>query len=208
MMVGMGELIVLRHGETEWSRSGRHTGRTDIPLTARGEAAAAALAPALARRDICAVFTSPAGRAVRTGELAGLIGPDVPWPVKVDPDLQEWDYGGYEGRTTSDIRKERPGWYLWRDGVIPGDAQHPGETVRQVGDRVDAVLAAAAPLLADGDVALVAHGHSLRILTARWLRLDPDCGRLFRLDTGTLSTLGTEHGMPVITTWNVPPSAS
>ena len=208
MMVGMGELIVLRHGETEWSRSGQHTGRTDIPLTAAGEAAAAALAPALARRDICAVFTSPAGRAVRTGELAGLIGPDVRWPVKVDPDLQEWDYGGYEGRTTHDIRKERPGWYLWRDGVPPGDAQHPGETVSQVGDRVDAVLAAAAPLLPDGDVALVAHGHSLRILTARWLQLDADCGRLFRLDTGTLSTLGTEHGMPVIATWNVPPTAT
>jgi len=205
MMVRMGELIVLRHGETEWSRSGRHTGRTDIPLTAAGEAAAAALAPDLARREISAVFTSPAGRAVRTGELAGLIGPDVPWPVKVDPDLQEWDYGGYEGRTTPDIQKDRPGWYLWRDGVIPGDAQHPGETVGQVGLRVDAVLAAARPLLADGDVALVAHGHSLRILTARFRELGADCGRLFRLDTGTLSTLGKEHGMPVITTWNVPP---
>jgi broad specificity phosphatase PhoE len=203
----MGELIVLRHGETEWSRSGRHTGRTDIPLTATGEAAAAALAPALARRDVSAVFTSPAGRAVRTGELAGLIGPGVRWPVKIDPDLQEWDYGGYEGRTTADIRKERPGWYLWRDGVIPGDAEHPGETVEHVGERVDAVLAAAAPLLDDGDVALVAHGHALRILTARWLRLDADCGRLFRLDTGTLSTLGTEHGMPVITSWNVAPAA-
>jgi broad specificity phosphatase PhoE len=207
MMVGMGELIVLRHGETEWSRCGRHTGRTDIPLTARGEAAAAALAPALARYDIRAVFTSPAGRAIRTGELAGLIGPDVPWPVKIDPDLQEWDYGGYEGETTPDIRKDRPGWYLWRDGVIPGDAQHPGETVSQVGARVDAVLAAAAPLLADGDVALVAHGHSLRILTARWLQLDADSGRLFRLDTGTLSTLSQEHDMPVISTWNVPPTA-
>jgi probable phosphoglycerate mutase len=205
MMVRMGELIVLRHGETEWSRSGRHTGRTDVPLTAGGEAAAAALAAGLARRDICAVFTSPAGRAVRTGELAGLIGPDVPWPVKVDPDLQEWDYGGYEGLTTPQIQKGRPGWYLWRDGVIPGDAQHPGETVEQVGARVDAVLAAAEPLLTGGDVALVAHGHSLRILTARFLELDADCGRLFRLDTGTLSTLGKEHGMPVITTWNVPP---
>jgi broad specificity phosphatase PhoE len=208
MMVGMGELIVLRHGETEWSRSGRHTGRTDIPLTARGEAAAAALAPALARYDIRAVFTSPAGRAIRTGELAGLIGPDVPWPVKIDSDLQEWDYGGYEGETTPDIRKDRPGWYLWRDGVMPGDAQHPGETVSQVGARVDAVLAAAAPLLADGDVALVAHGHSLRILTARWLQLDADCGRLFRLDTGTVSTLSQEHDMPVISTWNVPPTSS
>ncbi len=208
MMVAMGELIVLRHGETEWSRSGRHTGRTDVALTKQGEADAAALAPDLARRDIRAVFTSPAGRAVRTGELAGLIGPDVPWPVKVDPHLQEWDYGGYEGRTTAEIQEDRPGWYLWRDGVIPGDAQHPGETVSQVGLRVDAVLAAAVPLLPGGDVALVAHGHSLRILTARWLQLDPDCGRLFRLDTGTVSTLGTEHDMPVITSWNVPPAVT
>ena len=197
----MGELILLRHGQTEWSKSGRHTGRTDIPLTADGEAAAKSLAPALAGRQIRAVFSSPAQRAVRTAELAGL----TPTP---DPDLLEWDYGGYEGMTTAQIREQRPGWYLWRDGVIPGDAQHPGETVRQVGDRVDAVLAAAAPLLADGDVALVAHGHSLRILTARWLRLDADCGRLFRLDTGTLSALGTEHDMPVIATWNVPPAAS
>ncbi len=182
----MGQLILLRHGETEWSASGRHTGRTDIPLTARGEAAAAALAPALAKREIRAVFTSPASRAVRTAELAGLR------DAKPDPDLWEWDYGGYEGRTTAQIQEERPGWYLWRDGVIPGDA--------------DAVLARAEPLLADGDVALVAHGHVLRVLTARWLRLDPDGGRLFRLDTGTFSTLGTEHGRPVITSWNVPPA--
>jgi broad specificity phosphatase PhoE len=195
----MGQLIVLRHGETEWSMSGRHTGRTDIPLTARGEAAAAALTPALARRQIRAVFTSPATRAVRTAELAGL--PNA----KPDPDLWEWDYGGYEGLTTPQIRAERPGWYLWRDGVIPGDAAHPGETVAQVGLRADAVLARVEPLLADGDVALVAHGHVLRVLTARWLQLDPDDGRLFRLDTGTFSTLGTEHDYPVILTWNVPP---
>ena len=199
MMGAMGELIVLRHGETEWSMSGRHTGRTDIPLTARGEAAAAALAPALARRQIRAVFTSPAARAVRTAELAGLQN------TKPDPDLWEWDYGGYEGLTTRQIQAERPGWYLWRDGVIPGDAAHPGETVAQVGLRADAVLARAEPLLAEGDVALVAHGHILRVLTARWLQLDPDDGRLFRLDTGTFSTLGTEHDFPVIVTWNVPP---
>ncbi|HEU5418379.1 MAG TPA: histidine phosphatase family protein [Streptosporangiaceae bacterium] len=197
----MSELILLRHGETEWSRSGRHTGRTDIPLTGRGEAAAAALAPALARRDIRAVFSSPAHRAVRTAQLAGL------GDSKTDPDLQEWDYGGYEGRTTQQIRQERPGWYLWRDGVIPGDAAHPGETVAQVGKRVDAVLARVMPLLAEGDVALVAHGHSLRILTARYLELNPADGRLFRLDTGTFSTLGTEHGRPVISSWNVPPGA-
>jgi broad specificity phosphatase PhoE len=208
MMSAMGQLILLRHGETEWSLSGQHTGRTDIPLTKRGEEAAAALAPALARRQIVAVFSSPAGRALRTAQLAGLARPDAPWQLQVDPDLQEWDYGGYEGRTTSDIQKGRPGWYLWRDGVIPGDAEHPGETVEQVGKREDAVLARVRPLLPGGDVALVAHGHSLRILTARWLGLDADGGRLFRLDTGTLSTLGTEHEMPVITSWNVPPAAS
>jgi broad specificity phosphatase PhoE len=200
MMAGMGELIVLRHGETEWSASGRHTGRTDIPLTARGEVAAVALAPALARRQIVATFSSPAQRALLTAELAGLE------DIKIDPDLWEWDYGGYEGLTTPEIQAERPGWYLWRDGVIPGDAEHPGETVEQVGARADAVLSRVRPLLADGDVALVAHGHVLRVLTARWLQLDPDGGRLFRLDTGTYSTLGTEHGYPSIASWNLPPA--
>jgi len=197
----MGNLILLRHGETEWSLAGKHTGRTDIPLTPRGEAAATALAPLLARRDIVAVFASPAQRAVRTASLAGLA------DVKPDPDLWEWDYGGYEGMTTPQIQEQRPGWYLWRDGVIPGDAEHPGETVEEVGHRVDRVLRRVAPLLADGDVALVAHGHVLRVLTARYLRLDPSGGRMFRLDTGTISTLGTEHGEPVILSWNVPPTA-
>jgi broad specificity phosphatase PhoE len=196
----MGDLILLRHGETEWSLAGRHTGRTDIPLTPRGEAAAAALAPLLKRRNIVAAFSSPAQRAARTAELAGLTG------VKPDPDLWEWDYGGYEGMTTAQIQQQRPGWYLWRDGVIPGDAEHPGETVQQVGDRVDRVLRRVQPLLADGDVALVAHGHVLRILTARYLGLEPADGRLFRLDTGTVSTLGTEHAEPVIASWNVPPN--
>jgi len=196
----MGDLILLRHGETEWSLAGRHTGRTDIPLTPRGEAAAAALAPMLAKRHIVAAFSSPAERAARTAELAGLA------DAKPDPDLWEWDYGGYEGLTTAQIQEQRPGWSLWRDGVIPGDAEHPGETVEQVGERVDRVLARVAPLLADGDVALVAHGHVLRVLTARYLRLPPDDGRLFRLDTGTVSTLGTEHDEPVIVSWNVPPS--
>ncbi len=201
----MGELILLRHGETEWSRTGRHTGRTDVTLTARGEAAAAALAPALARRQIRAAFASPARRAVRTAELAGLT------DARPDPDLREWDYGGYEGRTTAQIQSERPGWYLWRDGVTPGDADHPGETIAQVGARADAVLARLRPLLDDrgephrGDVVLVAHGHILRVLTARWLGLEPAAGRLFRLDTGTFSILGTEHGVPVIASWNVPP---
>jgi broad specificity phosphatase PhoE len=197
----MGELILLRHGETEWSRALRHTGRTDLPLTAAGEAAAAALAPALAARHVAAAFSSPAQRAVRTARLAGLQN------VKEDPDLWEWDYGGYEGRTTADIQAKRPGWYLWRDGVIPGDADHPGETIAQVAARADAVLGRVRPLLAQGDVALVSHGHLLRVLTARWLQLEPEAGRLFRLDTGTLSTLGTEHDRPVISSWNAPPAA-
>ncbi len=196
----MGDLILLRHGETEWSKAGKHTGRTDVPLTPAGEKAAAALAPLLARRDIVAVFSSPAQRAIRTADLAGLTG------VKQDPDLWEWDYGGYEGLTTQQIQERRPGWYLWRDGVVPGDAAHPGETVPQVSERVDRVLARALPLLPDGDVALVAHGHVLRVLTARFLQLEPSDGKLFRLDTGTLSTLGLEHGEPVILCWNVPPA--
>jgi broad specificity phosphatase PhoE len=196
----MGDLILLRHGETEWSLAGKHTGWTDVPLTPHGEAAAAALAPLLARRKIVAACTSPARRAVTTAALAGLA------HAEPDPDLWEWDYGGYEGLTTAQIRQTRPGWYLWRDGVIPGDAEHPGETVEQVGERADRVLRRVTPLLADGDVALVAHGHVLRVLTARYLRLEPTAGRMFRLDTGTISTLGTERDEPVITSWNVPPS--
>ncbi|HXW46860.1 MAG TPA: histidine phosphatase family protein [Streptosporangiaceae bacterium] len=198
----MGELLLIRHGETEWSRSGQHTGRTDIPLTGKGVAAAKVLAPAVARRPIVAAFTSPASRASRTAELVGLTA------ALPDPDLQEWDYGGYEGMTSDQIRQQRPGWYLWRDGVIPGDAEHPGETVQQVGDRADAVLRRVRPLLAGGDVALVAHGHLLRVLTARWLGLEPVGGRLFRLDTGTLSALGTEHDEPVVSSWNVPPAGA
>jgi len=196
----MGDLILLRHGETEWSKAGRHTGRTDIPLTPAGEAAATALTPLLAQHDIVATFCSPAQRATRTAQLAGLA------DIKQDPDLWEWDYGGYEGLTTAQIRVQRPGWYLWRDGVVPGDAAHPGETVQHVGERVDRVLARAEPMMARGDVALVAHGHVLRVLTARYLLLDPSEGKLFRLDTGTISTLGHEHGEPVILSWNVPPA--
>jgi len=200
MLRAMGDLILLRHGETEWSKAGKHTGRTDIPLTPNGQKAAAALAPALARLDIVAVFSSPAQRAIRTAALAGLT------DVKQDPDLWEWDYGGYEGITTAEIQRQRPGWFLWRDGVIPGDAQHPGESAAQVGERVDRVLKRVAALLPEGDVALVAHGHVLRVLTARWLGLQPEGGRLFRLDTGTVSTLGDEHAEPVVLTWNVPPT--
>ena len=196
----MGDLILVRHGETEWSRAGKHTGRTDVTLTPAGEAAAAALAPMLARRDIVAVFTSPARRTVTTAALAGLDN------AKPDPELWEWDYGGYEGLTTAQIQAQRPGWYLWRDGVIPGDAEHPGETVDQVGERADLVLGRVAPLLESGDVVLVAHGHVLRVLTARYLRLEPSAGRLFQLDTGTVSMLGGEHDEPVISSWNVPAS--
>jgi probable phosphoglycerate mutase len=195
----MGQLILLRHGETEWSRAGRHTGRTDLPLTVRGEEQARSLDPLVAAREIVRVVTSPAARARRTAELAGLPA------AETDPDLWEWDYGGYEGRTSAEIRVRRPGWYLWADGVISGDADHPGESVAQVGERVDAVLSRVRPSLADGDVALVAHGHVLRVLTARWLDLEPPDGRLFALDTGTVSTLGFEHGHPVISSWNVPP---
>jgi broad specificity phosphatase PhoE len=192
-MWAMGELILLRHAETEWSRDGKHTGRTDLPLTADGEAVASAMKPVLARLGIVAAFTSPLRRAERTAELAGLA-------AKPDQDLAEWDYGDYEGRTTAEIQAERPGWYLWRDGVIAG------ETVQHVGERADRALARVRPLLADGDVVLVSHGHLLRVLTARWLGLDPADGRLFRLGTGTICTLGTEHDEPVIATWNVPPS--
>jgi broad specificity phosphatase PhoE len=188
----MGDLILMRHGETEWSRAGRHTGRTDLPLTAVGEEQAHALAPSLAGRQIALALVSPAQRARRTAELAGLTG------FQTDERLWEWDYGAYEGLSTPRIREERPGWYLWRDGV-PG-----GETVDQVGARVDGVLARARPALAGGDVLVAAHGHVLRVLTARWLGLSPADGRLFKLGTGTLCALGTEHDEPVIDTWNVP----
>ena len=197
MMPGMGELILVRHGETEWSRSGQHAGRTDIPLTDAGVAAARALAPALGRRPLAAAFSSPLSRAMRSAGLAGLTG------VKPDPDLMEWDYGGYEGMTEGQIRAIRPGWYLWRDGVIPGDAAHPGETLQQVAARADAVLDRVWPLLASGDVALVGHGHLQRVLAARWLGLGPSAARLLgHPHPGTVSTLGSEHGQPVISAWN------
>ncbi|GII05039.1 histidine phosphatase family protein [Planobispora takensis] len=192
----MNEMILLRHGETEWSRDRRHTGRTDLPLTPRGEDEARALAPLVKDRALDLVLVSPALRARRTAELAGLTG------CEVDPDMWEWDYGGYEGITTAAIRETRAGWYLWRDGVIPGDAGHPGESAAQVAERADRVIARARA--AEGDVALVAHGHFLRILAARWLGQPPEEGRFFRLDTGTYSRLGFEHGQQVILTWNAP----
>jgi probable phosphoglycerate mutase len=192
---------LIRHGETEWSRSGQHTGRTNVPLTTLGRVTATRLGRAIAGRPIVAAFSSPASRATETAELAGLPAPQI------DPNLQEWDYGGYEGLTTAEIGRRKIGWYLWRDGVIAGDAAHPGETIEQVAARADAVLQRAAPLLVKGDVALVAHGHLLRVLGARWLGLKPTAGRLFKLDTGTLSLLGFEHDEPVFSMWNVPPQA-
>ncbi|MDT0329230.1 histidine phosphatase family protein [Nocardiopsis lambiniae] len=198
----MGELVLVRHGQTEWSRTRRHTGLTDVPLTEEGERQAEALRPLLARRTIGRVITSPLGRAVRTAGLAGLTG------ARVDPDLGEWDYGGYEGITTAEIREERPGWDLWRDGVVPGGADHPGERVEEVAARVDRVLASSAEGVGDpgsDDVVLVAHGHVLRVLTARWLGLDGRAGALFSLGTGAVCTLGREHDRPVITSWNLMP---
>jgi probable phosphoglycerate mutase len=194
----MAELILVRHGETEWSRTHRHTGRTDVPLTADGEKQARRLAAALAGPRFALVLVSPAERARRTALLAGVDG------FRVDPDLWEWDYGGYEGVTTARVREDRPGWYLWRDGVIPGGPGHPGETVEQVGERADRVIARVRGTLERGDVALVAHAHVLRVLTARWLRLPPAAGGLFRLDTGTVSALGFEHEEPVVIRWNAP----
>lgn len=195
----MGELILIRHGQTAWSLSGQHAGRTDIPLTDAGEAAAESLAPRLARRHLVAVFSSPLSRAMRTAELAGLTG------VQPDPDLMEWDYGGYEGLTAAQIQETTPGWDLWRDGVIPGDAAHPGEKLRQVAARTDAVLERVRPLLDDGDVAVVAHGHLARVLTVRWLGLDASASRLLgHPHPGTLSFLATEDDQPFIAAWNVP----
>lgn len=200
MQTDSGELVLVRHGETEWSRAGKHTGRTDIPLTARGEDQARSLAKALTATQPVRTLTSPARRARHTADLAGLD------DAVESPLLWEWDYGGYEGRTTPEIQRDRPGWNLWSDGVIPGDDEHPGETIEQVGARVDEVLDDARALLADGDIVVVAHGHLLRVLTARWLGLDPAGGRLFRLNTATLSRLGLEHGRPAMNTWNVPAS--
>ncbi|MER8093563.1 histidine phosphatase family protein [Streptomyces goshikiensis] len=197
----MSDLLLVRHGETEWSANGRHTGLTDVPLTPNGVEEAISLAPYFRDRRPDLVLTSPLRRAVVTAELAGLSG-GVP-----DPDLCEWDYGGYEGITTAEIQRTRPSWSLWTDGVPPGDAEHPGESADQVGARADRVLARVAPVLrADGGGAVVvAHGHFLRVLTARYLGLPPAHGRLFLLRTGTVSVLSTEHGLPVIAGWNTHP---
>jgi probable phosphoglycerate mutase len=188
----VGEIVLLRHGATEWSAAGKHTSYTDVDLTADGEREARALAPALTRWNFIAVYSSPRKRALYTADLAGL---EV---TEVDEDLGEWDYGEYEGRTTAEIRRTRPDWYLWRDGC-PG-----GESAEQVGKRLDRVLAAARTLLDAGDVALVGHGHALRVAGARWIALPPSAGGVLRLDTGTISVLGHEHGHQVIRRWNAP----
>jgi broad specificity phosphatase PhoE len=184
------EIWLIRHGETEWSRSGAHTGRTDIPLTAEGRERAAAIGRYLAGRRFALVLVSPLERARETCRLAGY--GDI---AQVEPNLREWDYGDYEGRTTAEIRKAVPGWSLWKDGVPNG------ETVQQVAARAEAVIARA--LAADGDVALFAHGHVLRILAARWIGLPPDAGRLLALDTASVSRLGYERETQVITRWNL-----
>lgn len=195
----MHRILLLRHGATEWSRTLRHTGRTDVPLDTAGAAAAAALAPALATERFALVLCSPLARATRTAELAGLA------PFEVDPDLLEWDYGAYEGQTTAQVRAERPGWDLWVDGVPPGPT--PGESPAAVGERADRALGRIRAALADGDVAVVAHGHLLRVLTARWLSLPASDGRLFALDAAGRSWLGYEHDREVIRRWNEPPAS-
>ncbi|MGK5696584.1 histidine phosphatase family protein [Streptomyces sp. URMC 128] len=192
----MGDLLLVRHGETEWSRSGQHTSFTDLPLTPHGEEQAKSLAPLLAGRSFALVLTSPLGRAVRTAELAGLTG------TVRDADLHEWYYGAYEGVTTEEIHRTRPDWDLWTDGGAPGPDGEPGESPEEVGERADRVLSRVADALPRGDVLLVAHGHFLRVLTARRLGLPPSEGRLFRLETGTVCRLSTEHGRPVIAEWN------
>ncbi|MFI9615092.1 histidine phosphatase family protein [Streptomyces sp. NPDC052023] len=195
----MGDLLLVRHGETEWSVTGQHTSWTDLPLTGHGEEQAKSLAPLLSGRAFASVLTSPLGRATRTAELAGLAG------ATPDPDLHEWDYGGYEGVTTREIHRTRPDWNLWTDGVPPGTEGHPGESPAEVGARADRVLARVADALGGGDVVLVAHAHFLRVLTARRLGLPPAGGALFQLATGTVSRLSTEHGRPVVAEWNTRP---
>jgi broad specificity phosphatase PhoE len=187
----MGEIVLIRHGETEWSATRRHTSVTDIDLTDAGVRQAGQLAQAVRNRTFVAVVCSPRRRALRTAELAGLT------PTEVTEDIAEWNYGEYEGVTTADIHAHRdPHWDLWTDGC-PG-----GETPDQIGARIDALLARTAPKLDDGDVAVVAHGHSLRVAGARWIGLPPAGGGLLRLDTATVSVLGFEHDRRVIHIWN------
>ncbi|MFI5493791.1 histidine phosphatase family protein [Actinoplanes sp. NPDC051859] len=186
----MAEIVLVRHGQTEWSAARRHTSYTDLELTATGEQEARRAGERLQGREFAAVFASPRRRATRTAELAGLT------VTETTDDLAEWNYGDYEGITTATIRETRPSWSLWSDGC-PG-----GESPAEVGARLDRVLHRARELLDQGDVALVAHGHSLRVAGARWIGLPASGGGLLRLDTATLSSLTFEHGNPVIGSWN------
>lgn len=189
-------ILLIRHGETEWSKSGQHTGSTDIPLTEQGERGASALRPVLAGMTFGKVLVSPLIRAQRTAELAGLVG-------QTDADLVEWGYGAYEGRRTEDIRVQLndPDWTIWRDPIPDGDM--PGEQPEQVAERCRRVIGNCLPVLEEGqNCAVVAHGHLLRILTATWLGLPAEAARLFALDAGALSRLGFEHEQRVIRTWN------
>jgi broad specificity phosphatase PhoE len=188
-MAAKHKIWLFRHGETEWSKSGQHTGRTDLPLTDVGRQRAEAVGRYLAGQRFDLVLSSPLVRALDTCRLAGYGD-----QVQLADDLLEWDYGEYEGLKTVDIQKERPDWVLWKDGV-PG-----GETAQQVGARADRLIARAAA--ADGDVALFSHGHMLRVLGARWLGLAPTGGQLFALGTAALSALGYEHDYRVINVWN------
>jgi broad specificity phosphatase PhoE len=183
------QIWLVRHGETAWSKTGQHTGRTDIPLTEAGKRTAVALGEMLAPKKFALVLTSPLSRARETCELAGL-----GERAQVTPDLLEWDYGVFEGKTTKQIRGERPAWSIWQTDVPNG------ETIEQVAARATRVIEQAAA--ADGDVALFAHGHILRILTSCWLSLEPRSAKLFALDTGGVGVLGYEHETRVMRSWN------
>ncbi len=183
------QVWVVRHGETEWSASGRHTGTTDVPLTDGGVAEAQAIAPRLARHAFALVLSSPLQRARDTCRLAGF--GDV---ATYTDDAVEWDYGDYEGRTTAEIREKVPGWSLWHEGV-PG-----GETVAEVGARADLVIARLRA--AGGDGLVFSHGHFLRVLAARWVALEPDGGSRFALSPATIGVLGWEREAPVVERWN------
>ena len=195
----MAHVVLIRHGETDWSKVGRHTGVSDLALTPTGESQARRLAAALHGESFDLVLTSPRQRATTTARLAQLTGP------RVDDDLAEWDYGGYEGLTTSEINARLGrSWTVFADGVPAGET--PGETLQQVAARADRVLDRIQPVLqAGGNVAVVGHGHHLRVLAARWLSLPPVAGALLRLDAATLSRLGYEHAMRVILLWNARP---
>jgi probable phosphoglycerate mutase len=188
-------IFVIRHGETEWSRSGAHTSRTDLPLTGRGRELARRLGALLAGQTFVVVLTSPLRRARETCELAGY--GDV---AQIEPDLREWDYGDYEGRSTPEIWRENPRWRLWRDGAPNG------ETAEQVAERARRVIHRA--LAAPGDVALFSHGHILRVLAAVWTGLTPADGRLLALDTASIGVLGYERETRVISRWNHSVSAT